>query len=67
MDEGEQIQEADIEAEPTDQVQKREEERERTWNNLPKELKLAIARVHQNLGHARTEDMLRASSFGDGH
>ena len=58
--EDEQIHDEDGEEEKVDQVQKKEEERERKWNNLPRELKLAIARVHQNLGHARTEDMLRA-------
>eukprot|EP00439_Symbiodinium_sp_Y106_P022669 s217_g2.t2 len=38
----------------------KEQARERQWNNLPREMKLAIKRVHVNLGHASTASMLRA-------
>jgi len=38
----------------------KEEERERKWQVLPRELKLALQRIHINLGHARLPDMLRA-------
>lgn len=38
----------------------KEADREAKWNALPRELKLAISRIHQNLGHARVPDMLRA-------
>eukprot|EP00435_Cladocopium_sp_Y103_P025818 s3297_g6.t1 len=34
--------------------------RETKWNSLPRELKLALRRVHVNLGHATTAQMLRA-------
>ena len=40
--------------------QRAEEERERKWQALPRELKLAVKRVHTNLGHASTAAMLRA-------
>ena len=38
----------------------REQVRERQWQALPRELKLAIKRVHVNLGHADSKSMLRA-------
>ena len=41
-------------------VDKKERDRERQWQALPRELKLAIKRIHCNLGHARLPDMLRA-------
>lgn len=41
-------------------VDKKERDRERQWQALPRELKLAIRRIHCNLGHARLPDMLRA-------
>ena len=41
-------------------IDKKERDRERQWQALPRELKLAIQRIHCNLGHARLPDMLRA-------
>ena len=38
----------------------KEEERQRKWQVLPRELKLAIKRIHCNLGHASVPTMLRA-------
>ena len=38
----------------------REAERERKWQALPRELKLAVKRIHVNLGHATTATMLRS-------
>ena len=38
----------------------KEKEREQKWQSLPRELKLAIRRVHVNLGHAPIPQMLRA-------
>ena len=46
--------------EGADPWKQREETRARQWQALPKELKLAIKRVHVNLGHAPTPAMLRA-------
>ena len=43
-----------------DAWKQREDARERQWQALPRELKLAIKRVHVNLGHAATPAMLRA-------
>ena len=37
-----------------------EEDRERKWQALPRELKLAVKRIHVNLGHANIPTMLRA-------
>ena len=34
--------------------------RQQKWDSLPRELKLAIRRVHVNLGHATTAQMLKA-------
>ena len=48
------------EPEQGDQWQAKEETRERQWNALPRELKLAIRRIHVNLGHANTKAMLRS-------
>ena len=39
---------------------RRDQLRERQWQALPRELKLAIKRVHVNLGHAPVPAMLRA-------
>ena len=47
-------------AEQVDPRKHKEEERERKWQVLPRELKLALQRIHVNLGHARLPDMLRA-------
>ena len=38
----------------------REQEREQKWQSLPRELKLALRRIHVNLGHATIPQMLRA-------
>ena len=38
----------------------REDSRLRQWQALPQELKLAVKRLHTNLGHADTRSMLRA-------
>ena len=43
-----------------DRGRRREEQRDRKWQALPRELKLAIKRVHVNLGHASMPAMLRA-------
>ena len=43
-----------------DKEQQKELVRERQWQALPRELKLAIKRVHENLGHASQPAMLRA-------
>ena len=43
-----------------DRQQQKEEARQRKWAALPRELKLAIKRVHENLGHASQAAMLRA-------
>ena len=56
---GKEIGEEDAGEEP-DQLQQREEARERKWQALPRELKLAIKRVHENLGHASQPALLRA-------
>jgi hypothetical protein len=38
----------------------KEEDASSRWQRVPRELRLAIQRVHVNLGHARLPDMLRA-------
>ena len=38
----------------------REQLRKQKWDSLPRELKLALRRIHVNLGHASTAQMLRA-------
>ena len=43
-----------------DTAEARDMIRQRQWDALPRELKMAIRRVHENLGHARKPDMLRA-------
>ena len=43
-----------------DRFVQKELERDRQWQVLPRELKLAIKRVHVNLGHASTPAMLKA-------
>ncbi len=48
------------EHEPLGPSDVKEADRAAKWNALPRELKLAISRIHQNLGHARVPDMLRA-------
>ena len=46
---------------PSDpRVALREAERQQKWDSLPRELKLALRRVHVNLGHATIPQMLRA-------
>lgn len=52
--------EAEAQADPPDPLRHKEEERQRKWQALPRELKLALQRIHINLGHARLPDMLRA-------
>lgn len=51
---------ADVVGEPDERVQEMDAERERKWQALPRELKLAIKRIHVNLGHANTQTLLRA-------
>ena len=46
--------------EKDDRFVAKEEERQRKWQVLPRELKLAIKRIHCNLGHASVPAMLRA-------
>ena len=46
--------------EAEDRWQIKEASRERQWVALPRELKLAIRRIHVNLGHANTKAMLRS-------
>ncbi|CAE7262943.1 unnamed protein product, partial [Symbiodinium sp. CCMP2456] len=48
------------EGNPGERQEAAEESRQRKWQALPRELKLAIKRVHINLGHAPKETMLRA-------
>lgn len=43
-----------------ERLQRKEQERERQWQVLPRELKQAIKRVHVNLGHASRPAMIRA-------
>ena len=47
-----------VEADP--RAQAKEMQRAQKWATLPRELKLAIRRVHVNLGHASVSQMLRA-------
>ncbi|CAE7814668.1 GIP [Symbiodinium sp. CCMP2456] len=56
---GKEVGEAEGEPEP-DRLQQKEQARDRQWQALPRELKLAIKRVHENLGHAGQPAMLRA-------
>ena len=56
---GKEVGEHEGDPEP-DQLQQRELARERQWQALPRELKLAVKRVHENLGHANQPAMLRA-------
>lgn len=46
--------------ETDDRWQRMEEDRSRKWQALPRELKLAVKRIHVNMGHANTAAMLRA-------
>ena len=46
--------------EEDDRWRRLEEDRNRKWQALPRELKLAVKRIHVNLGHAGTAAMLRA-------
>ena len=43
-----------------DRFAAKEAERQRKWTALPRELKLAVKRIHVNLGHASVPAMLRA-------
>ena len=54
---GAQVQHGD---EEDDRWKRLEEDRERKWQALPRELKLAVKRIHVNLGHANIPTMLRA-------
>ena len=49
----------DATAEGHDAVAPEEAERLRRWNAAPRELKLAVARVHDNLGHPALPSLLR--------
>lgn len=49
-----------LEVEKDDRYMAKEQERMRRWNALPRELKLAVKRIHVNLGHANIPSMLRA-------
>ena len=57
---GTELGEAKDEEEAADRFLVKEESRERQWQALPRELKLAVRRIHVNLGHAPTASMLRA-------
>ena len=48
-----------LQMEVDDRFQAKEEERLRKWQALPRELKLAVRRIHVNLGHADVQTMLR--------
>ena len=50
----------DLVEEQDDRFAAKEAERLRKWQVLPRELKLAIKRIHVNLGHANVSAMLRA-------
>ena len=51
----------DVQGDPADpRATERERLREERWNSLPRELKLALRRVHVNLGHATVPQMLKA-------
>ena len=52
--------EAEVEDGVDSRALEKEKEREQKWQSLPRELKLAIRRVHVNLGHAPVPQMLRA-------
>ena len=43
-----------------ERTEEKERLREQRWQSLPRELKLAIKRVHTNLGHASVPQMLKA-------
>ena len=50
-----------VRAEPDDsRSMEKEKLREQHWSSLPRELKLALKRVHVNLGHATVPQMLKA-------
>ena len=61
---GNQLEEEEIEVQELagdqDRSAIREAERKRKWDSLPKELKMAIRRIHQNLGHCSSAQMLKA-------
>ena len=46
--------------EAIDADEKKESERQQRWDQTPRELKAAIRRLHENLGHASVTEMLRA-------
>ena len=50
----------DAEAQEDSRAREKEQLREQRWQSLPRELKLAIKRVHVNLGHAPVPQMLKA-------
>ena len=50
----------DVAMDEDERMQRKEEERDRQWQALPRELKQAIKRIHVNLGHANRPAMLRA-------
>ena len=43
-----------------ERLARKEQERDRQWQALPRDLKMAIRKIHVNLGHADTRSMLRA-------
>ena len=43
-----------------DQIVARETERQRKWDALPRELKMAVRRIQVNLGHCPTAQMMKA-------
>ena len=45
---------------PDEHMTEKERLREQRWQSLPRELKMAIRRVHVNLGHATPPQMLKA-------
>ena len=61
---GNQLEEEEIEVQELagdqDRLAIREAERKRKWDSLPRELKMAILRIHQNLGHCSPAQMMKA-------
>ena len=61
---GNQLEEEEIEVQELagdqDRLAIREAERKRKWDSLPRELKMAIRRIHQNLGHCSPAQMMKA-------
>ena len=51
---------AHLGTEAADGGERNESERQQRWDQVPRELKAAVRRLHENLGHATTTEMLRA-------